>query len=268
MPLSKLPSGLRIAYDDTAPDRGAGTPLVLLHAFPLDRGMWRPQVAALRESARVIAIDLPGFGESPAPAEFTIDGAADAVAELLGELKVPKAVVCGLSMGGYVALAFSRRHPDRLAGLILADTRAGIDDSQAKAARDKSISTVREQGSAVLFDGMLPKVLTETTRRDRPEVVEFLKSIAGRQKAEGVAAALAAMRDRPDANPGLKDIAVPTLVLVGEADTVTPGLSAANLAAQIRGSKLVNIPGAGHLSNLENPAAFNAAVREFLATVR
>jgi pimeloyl-ACP methyl ester carboxylesterase len=264
MPFCKLPSGLSIAYDDT----GSGTPLVLLHAFPLDRGMWRPQVAALRETARVIAIDLPGFGESSPAPEFTIEGAADAVAELLGELKIPKAVVCGLSMGGYVALALARRHTERLAALILADTRAGIDDSQAKAARDKSISTVREQGSAALFEGMLPKVLSEPTRREKPEVVEFLKAVAGRQQAEGVAAALAAMRDRPDANAGLKNIAVPTLVLVGEADTVTPGLSAANLAAQIRGSKLVNIPGAGHLSNVENPAAFNAAVREFLATVR
>jgi pimeloyl-ACP methyl ester carboxylesterase len=229
--------------------------------------MWKPQVAALRESARVIAIDLPGFGESPAPPEFTIEGVADAVAELLGELKVPKAVVCGLSMGGYVSLALARRHPDRLAGLILADTRAGIDDSQAKAARDKSISAVREQGSAALFEGMLPKVVSEPTRRDKPDVVEFLKAIAGRQRAESVAAALAAMRDRPDANPGLKNIAVPTLVLVGESDSVTPGLSAANLAAQIKSSRLANIPGAGHLSNVENPAAFNAAVSEFVANL-
>jgi pimeloyl-ACP methyl ester carboxylesterase len=263
MPLCKLPGGLSIAYDDA----GSGTPLVLLHAFPLDRGMWKPQVAALREVARVIAIDLPGFGESPAPPEFTIEGAADAVAELLGELKLPGAVVCGLSMGGYVSLALARRHAGRLAGLILADTRAGIDDSQAKAARDKSISAVREQGPAALFEGMLPKVLSEPTRRERPEVVEFLKAIAGRQRAESVAAALAAMRDRPDANAGLKNVAVPALVLVGEGDTVTPGLSAANLAAQIRGSRLVPVPGAGHLSNVENPAAFNAAVREFLAQV-
>jgi pimeloyl-ACP methyl ester carboxylesterase len=265
MPHSKLPSGLSIAYDDTHPDRTSVTPLVLLHAFPLDRGMWRPQLAALREVTRVIAPDLPGFGESSPAPEFTIEGAADAVAELLAELKVPRAVVCGLSMGGYVALALARRHADRLAGLILADTRAGIDDSQAKAARDKSITAVREQGSAALFDTMLPTVLSEQTRSSKPEVVEHLKSIAARQRAEDVAAALAAMRDRPDANAGLKDIAVPALVIVGELDTVTPGLSAANLAAQIRGSKLVHIPGAGHLSNVENPDAFNAAVRTFLA---
>lgn len=267
MPLSKLPSRSSIAYDDTGPERGPGAALVLLHAFPLDRGMWKPQVAALREVARVIAIDLPGFGESPAPPEFGIEGAADAVAGLLAALDVPKAVVCGLSMGGYVALALARRHADRLAGLILADTRAGVDDTQAKAGRNKSISAVRAQGSAALFEEMLPKVLCEATRSNKPDVVQQLKSVAGRQRAEGVAAALVAMRDRPDANPGLKDIAVPTLVLVGELDTVTPGLSAANLAAQIRGSRLVNIPGAGHLSNVENPAAFNAAVREFLASL-
>jgi pimeloyl-ACP methyl ester carboxylesterase len=265
MPHAKLPSGLSIAYDDTHPDRTSVTPLVLLHAFPLDRGMWRPQLAALREITRAIAPDLPGFGESSPAPEFTIDGAADAVAEFLAALNVPRAVVCGLSMGGYVALALARRHADRLAGLILADTRAGVDDTQAKAARDKSITAVRAQGPAALFETMLPRVLSERTRSSRPDVVEYLKSIAARQRADGVAAALAAMRDRPDANAGLKAVAVPTLVVVGEMDTVTPGLSAANLAAQIRGSKLVHIPGAGHLSNAEDPAAFNAAVREFLA---
>ncbi len=260
MPLCKLPGGRTLAYDDT----GSGTPLVLLHAFPLDREMWRPQVAALRESARVITIDLPGFGESPAIARFTIDDAADIVAELLGELKIPKAVVCGLSMGGYIALAISRRHPKFLAGMILADTRAGIDDSQARSARDRSIATVREQGPAALFEGMLPKVVSEPTRRDRPDVVEMLRVIAARQQPESVAAALAALRDRPDANPGLKAVTAPTLVLVGELDTVTPGLSAANLTAQIPGSRLIHLPSAGHLSNVENPTLFNAAVRDFL----
>lgn len=262
MPLCQLPSGPTLAYDDV----GQGKPLLLLHAFPLDRGMWRPQLAVLGEVARVIAPDMPGFGESPA-APFTIEGVADLVAEFLTELKVGKAVVCGLSMGGYVAMALARRHPDRLGGLVLANTRAGVDDSQAKAARGKSIETVKEKGAAALFEGMLAKVVSDSTRAEKPQVVEALKEVAGRQSPQSVAAALAALRDRPDANAGLKSIGVPTLVIAGEHDAVTPPLSAANLSAQIPGSKLVHVPGAGHLSNAENPAAFNAAVREFLASL-
>jgi 3-oxoadipate enol-lactonase len=272
MPVCKLPSGPTIGYDDT----GSGTPLVLLHAFPLDRGMWQPQLAALAGSARAVAIDFPGFGESQ-PANpsgfaegtsFSIEGAADVVAGFLAERGIPKAVVCGLSMGGYVALAFARKHEDKLGGLILADTRAGVDDSTAKANRDRSIALVNEKGSAALFETMAQKVLSDAVRSEKPELVSRLKDIAAKQPAASVVAALAALRDRPDANPGLKDIAVPTLVIVGEYDAVTPPLAAANMSAQIRGSKLVHIPGAGHLSNVEQPEAFNAAVREFLAAAR
>lgn len=260
MPLCKLPaSGLTINYDEA----GSGPPLLLLHAFPFDRSMWEPQLAALASSARVIAPDLPGFGESPA-APFTIEGVADLVAEFLGALNVPKATVCGLSMGGYVALALARKHADKLAGLILADTRAGVDDTAAKAGRDKAIATVTEKGTAALFEGMAPKVMSDHTQTAKPEVVARAKAIAAKQPAASVAAALAALRDRPDANAGLKDIAVPTLVIVGEHDAVTPPLAAANLSAQIRGSTLVHIPGAGHLSNLENAEAFNEAVKAFL----
>jgi 3-oxoadipate enol-lactonase len=260
MPVCKLPSALTIGYEEA----GSGLPLVLLHAFPLDRGMWQPQIAPLAGAARVVALDLPGFGESPS-APFTIEGVADVVAEFFAERKISKAVVCGLSMGGYVALALARKHADKIAGLILADTRAGVDDTTAKANRDKSIALATEKGSAALFDTMLPKLLSESTLGGKPDVVQCVKALAAKQPSASVVAALAALRDRPDANPGLKSIAVPTLVIVGEYDAVTPPLAAANLSAQIRGSKLVHIPGAGHLSNVENPEAFNAAVREFLA---
>ena len=265
MPLCELPaSGLTISYDEAG---AGGVPLVLLHAFPLDRGMWQPQLAALADVTRVVALDLPGFGES-SPGAFTIEGAADVVAEFLAARAIPKAVVCGLSMGGYVALALARRHPNALAALILADTRAGVDDRTAKANRTKSIALVEVKGSAALFEGMLPKVLSEQTHATKPEVVDRLKSIAAKQPAASVIAALAALRDRPDANPGLKAVVVPTLVLVGEYDAVTPPLAAANLSAQIRRSTLVHIPGAGHLSNVENPDAFNAAVCGFIAGLK
>lgn len=263
MPVCTLSGGRAIGYDEA----GSGPPLVLLHAFPLDRAMWAPQLDALSEVARVIAPDLPGFGES-SPGAFTVETAADLLAEFLAALGISKAVVGGLSMGGYVALAFARNHADKLAGLILADTRAGVDDTNAKANRTKAIELTAEKGSAALFEGMVPKVLSESTRDSKPEVVEHLKGIAAKQPAESVVTALQALRDRPDANPGLKAITVPALVLVGEHDAVTPPLAAANLSAQIRGSKLVHIPGAGHLANAENPGAFNAAVREFLVGVR
>lgn len=260
MPLCTLPGGATVGYDDT----GTGTPLVLLHAFPLDRSMWHPQREALTDAARVIAPDFPGFGES-SPAPFTIESAADLVAEFVAALGIQKVVLGGLSMGGYVALAFARKYADKLSGLILADTRAGGDDTNAKANRAKAIELTQEKGSAALFEGMVSKVFSDSTRDTNPDVVARLKRIAAQQPPEAVVTALGALRDRPDANPGLNSISVPTLVLVGEHDSVTPPLSSANLSAQIRGSKLVHIPGAGHLSNAENPDAFNGAVRAFLS---
>ena len=250
-----------------APSAGP-TPLVLIHGFPLDKGMWRPQVAALASAARVIAVDLPGFGGST-PTPFTVDSAADAVAARLdAEGVTGRAVVGGLSMGGYVAMAFARRHPDRLAGLILADTRAEADDEAGKKARDEMIALAKDKGTAGVVEKMMPKLLAEATREGRPEIVDEVKRIAGRQPAAAVVHALQALRDRPDAGPGLGNVAVPTLVLVGEHDALTPLTMAEAIGARVYGSEVVTIPGAGHLSNLENPEAFNAAVLAFLAEVK
>jgi len=170
-------------------------------------------------------------------------------------------------MGGYVALAFARRHPEKLAGLILADTKAETDDDTGRANREKSIALTREQGVPALLEGMLPKMLCDDTRETKPGVVKVVRAIAGRQSEEGVTAALAALRDRPDATPALGNVSANTLILVGEHDTITPPLAAASLGANIWGSKIVTVPGAAHLSNLENPEAFNVALREFLANV-
>lgn len=245
-----------LAHDD----RGTGRPLVLVHAFPLDRRMWQPQLGPLAAVARVLAVDLPGFGESPPPREpFTIDSAADAVRDFLDAKGVTDRVVLGgLSMGGYVALAFARRHPDRLAGLILADTRSEPDDAAGKAKRDEMIALANSAGAAGVIDQMLPKMLA------RKEAAETVRSIAASQSGAAVAAALAALRDRPDATASLAAIAVPTLILVGEHDAITPPSMAQSLAAKIPGSTLATIPGAGHLSNLENPDAFTAVVRDFM----
>jgi 3-oxoadipate enol-lactonase len=251
---------MSLAYTDTA----AGPTLVLLHAFPLDRDMWRPQLAALAGTARVLAVDLPGFGRSPLPPEpWTVDSAAGQVGALLDTLGLSgRVVVGGLSMGGYVAMAFARRFPDRLAGLILADTRAEPDDDAGKATRAKMIDLARTQGSAAVVDAMLPKLLAPDAR---PDVAATVRALGARQKPEAVAAGLAALRDRPDAAPGLDAVAAPTLVIVGEHDAVTPPTLAAAMAGRVYGSEQVTIPGAGHLSNLENPEAFTAAVARFLA---
>jgi len=246
-------------------DRGAGPGLVLLHAFPLDSSMWRHQVAALADRCRVIAPDLPGFGGSAVSAGLTLDSAADVVAELLDHLGVnERVVVGGLSMGGYAALAFARLYPQRVRALVLADTKADPDDETARANRDKAIQLATDQGPAAVIEQMLPKLLAPVTRDTKPDVVRWVKETASRQRAEGLVVALKALRDRPDARPGLSHISFPTLVVVGEHDAATPPDRARELAGGIPNARLVTIPDAGHLSNLEDPVAFTNAVREFL----
>jgi len=258
--------GLHLAYDDV----GTGLPVVLLHAFPFDREMWRPQHGPLSaEDFRVLAPDFPGFGQSTSGnGEFTIDDAADVIADFLTSLKIDRAVIGGLSMGGYVAMAFARKHPSHVAALILADTRAAADDETAREGRNKAIAAVKANGPAAFGESMLPKLLSEQTQKTTSRVVEFVRKLATRQTAPAVIAALLALRDRADAVASLESIPVPTLILVGEFDAVTPPLAAARLAAHIKGSELAHIPEAGHLSNVENPDVFNAAVIKFLKKVR
>jgi len=253
-----------IAYED----RGTGPVVVLLHAFPLDSGMWRPQIDHLTSDYRVIAPDFPGFGASAVSAGLTVDSAADVVAELLDHLGInDRVVVGGVSMGGYVSLAFARLYPQRLGGLILADTKADADDEAARAGRDRLIQLAADKGVSALVEQLLPKLVGPTTVAQRPQVVEEVRSIAVRQSPEGIVAALKALRERPDAGPGLAHIAVPPQVIVGEEDTITPPEKARQLVETIPNARLVAIPGAGHLSNLENATAFNTAVREFLYTL-
>jgi pimeloyl-ACP methyl ester carboxylesterase len=253
-----------IAYED----RGAGPVVVLLHAFPLDAGMWRPQIDDLAPGYRAIAPDFPGFGGSAVSAGLTVDSAADVVAELLDHLGVnERVVVGGVSMGGYVALAFARLYPQRLGALILADTKADPDDETARAGRDRLIQLAGEKGVSAVVDQLLPKLLGPTTVAQKPEVIEQVRTIAARQSVEGVVAALKALRERPDAGPGLAHVAVPALVIVGEEDAITPLEKAKQLAETVPNARLVTIPGAGHLSNLENESAFNAAVHEFLKSL-
>lgn len=252
-----------ISFDDV----GAGMPVVLLHAFPLSRVMWEPQLAALRDSYRLIALDLRGFGGSRGFTETpSLDRMADDVAELLDELQIRERIVLGgLSMGGYTALAFARRHADHLRGLILADTKAEADDAEGKANRERLIAFAAQHTALDVLEQMLGKLIGPETMTQRPEVVKAVRQIAANQTSAAIIGAQQAMRDRPGSGPSLAAIGVPTLVIVGEQDTLTPPPLSESLAARIRGAKLVRIAGAGHLSNLEKPSEFNASVRAFLA---
>lgn len=239
---------------------------LFLHAFPLNARMWDPQLAEMRSGARGLAVDLPGFGRCPA-AEPDLDRYADAAIEALDADGGGRAVVVGLSMGGYVAFRLLERHRGRVAGLVLADTRAGPDDEAARQRRTDQAARVRREGTSWLPEALLPALLGETTRRERPEVVDAVRGLVEDAEPEGVARALVAMRDRPDSTALLATISVPTLVLAGGEDTLTPPEEARAMAAAIPGARFELLPGVGHLSNLEDPLLFNAAVLPFLASI-
>jgi 3-oxoadipate enol-lactonase len=250
-------------------DAGKGPTVLLLHAFPLSSAMWRQQIEALRKDYRIVAPDFRGFGSTPGFAgPPSVDQMADDAAALLDDLKVQGPVVVGgLSMGGYVALAFARRHASRLRALILADTKAEADDAAAAANRDKMIDFASKNPSPAVIERMMPVVVCANTIAKRPEVIETVRHIASLQAPAGIVNALKALRDRPDATPNLKDVAVPTLVIVGREDALTPPAVAEKLTAGIHGARLVVLENAGHYSNLEQPEGFNQAVRALLASL-
>ena len=285
--------GFEMAYEDTgsASTSLSTPPLLLIHGFPLDRTLWAMQVRGLADVARVIAPDLRGFGESgmprttspmvPSPdrnesttgegmrpaGAVTMDTYADDLRGLLDALGVKSAVVAGLSMGGYIAFAFYRKNAARVRGLILADTKAGPDSPEGKKGRDDNIVLARAQGAGAIADKMLPKMLTPKTAAERAGIANAARAMMARQPVAGVVAALEAMRDRPDSTPTLAEIKAPTLVVTGAEDALIPPKEAEAMRDAIRGARLVSIPGAAHLANLDQPDAFNAVVREFLKTV-
>jgi 3-oxoadipate enol-lactonase len=264
--------GVRLHYLDgrsrgTGPHAGTGEPaVVLLHAFPLHAGMWAPQIEALSASRRVIAPDLLGFGGSEAPESmyrYTMLGYADLVAGLLDHLGLERVVLAGLSMGGYVALAFMREHAHRVAGLILADTRAGADTTAVFDRRTDQQDQVARIGTTALIETLLAGLLSDHTRATRLDLVEQVRRLMANPPA-GFIGALEAMKHRPDATAELAAITVPTLVIVGEEDAASPPEVAREMQERIPESELAVLAGAGHLSNLEATEAFNAAVAGFL----
>jgi 3-oxoadipate enol-lactonase len=250
--------------DPSSHERPRGT-LLFLHAFPLSARMWEPQLGLAEHGWHVIAPDLRGFGNggSDPSADAMDDYAADLI-DLLDALHVHDAVVGGLSMGGYVAFALFRLAPRYIKGLILADTRPHADSAEALEGRRRMLTLLADGGIDAVAAEMVPKLLGETTRRGRVDVVERVRRLIGENGPTAVSGALHAMMTRADSTPLLANIHCPTLILVGEEDTLTPPAVAEELRQKVAGAELVVLPGAGHLSNLEAPRAFNRALAHFL----
>lgn len=246
--------------------QGGGTPLVLIHAFPFDGRMWRRQRNALGEGRPLLIPDLFGFGRTPLPAGgSSLEKQADGLARFMEEMGLGRAILCGLSMGGYVALAFAQRHRERLAGLVLADTRAAGDSEAARKARTANAARVRAEGVGLLAREMVPKLLSPASIGRSPALAAEVESLIREQAPESVAAALEAMRDRPSREGILAEAACPVLVVAGSEDALTPAAEARAMACECADAHFVEIAGAGHLSNMEAPTAFNAAVLDFAA---
>jgi pimeloyl-ACP methyl ester carboxylesterase len=271
---TRIVNGRAVRYAD-AGDRMSDRVLVLIHAFPMGVQMWSagplssPGATAGSGGAgeaglRVITPALAGFDGSDRLDAPSMDAYARQVVGLLDDLGVPRAVFCGLSMGGYVTFGILRVAPHRAAGIILADTRAGADSPEVRAARHQMLGLLASGGPSAVARDMLPKLLGSASREHRPEVGRSLQQMIEAQTAGAVADAIHAMLSRPDSGALLRELRLPALILVGEEDVLTPPAEADAMHAAIAGSILVRIPGAGHMANMEAPEAFNEAVTRFL----
>lgn len=242
-------------------DLGEGTPILWIHGFPFASGIWEQQLAI--RGVRHVMPDLPGFGQSrPQGDDLSIDGYARLCIDLLDHRGIDRAVIAGLSMGGYIALAIARLAPQRMRALILLDTRETADTDEGRKGRYESIEKIKKEGITPIVDSMLPKMLTaEAPAEMRERVREIMSSTS----ADGAVAALRAMATRPDSTALLPKINVPTLIIVGEEDAITPPKDSERMAAAIRGAKLVRIAEAAHLASYEKPAEVNRAVAAFVS---
>ncbi len=247
---------------------GDGPAVLFVHGYPLDRTMWREQIDGLPDY-RCIAPDLRGMGQSDAPdLGYSMNIYAADLAALLDALGVDQVVLCGLSMGGYIAFEFLRHWRSRVRGLVLMDTRAAADDADGRRARDAAAALARDSGAAAIADAMLPKLLAPSTLAERPDVVQRVRAMITRTPVAGIAGALSAMRDRSDSQPLLSSLAgLPTLLLAGDSDSLTPPDRARAMAQAIPGARLGIIPDAGHLTPVEQPDLVLAQLRDFLKSV-
>jgi 3-oxoadipate enol-lactonase len=251
-------------------ESGRGDAVILVHAFPLHRGLWSSTIRALSSRYHVLAPDLVGFGDSPlsAPAAISIDHYGDALVALCEEKKLKRATFVGCSMGGYILFALHKRYPGLFRGLVLVDTRAAADSADVARTREESAARVERDNPPDFYEAMLGRLLGATTMRERPGVVASVRRMMSEASPHGVAAALRAMAAREDATSRLPSIHTPTLVVVGEEDQLTPPEEAKRMAAMIPNSAFVTLSGAGHLPSIEAPEAFQRALLSFLSSVK
>ena len=258
-----------LAYLDNDPGATDKPVLVLVHAFPLGAQMWEPQFRGAFPGWRILAPDLRGFGGSTDPraedVEPTIDDYAEDVASLVREVAGGPVVLGGLSLGGYVAFAMMRRTPALVRALILADTRAGADSLEARAARKAMLTVLEHEGPQGVARDMMPRLLGATTREHNADAEETVRLLIKRQSPHAIRDAIVRMMERPDAVALLPAITVPALVIVGDEDVLTPPAESEAMVAAMPNASLVRIAGAGHLSNLEQGMAFEASIEDFLA---
>jgi len=244
-------------------------PIVLIHGFSFSSEMWHDQIEMLKDykkNFRIIAYDLRGHGQSEVgDGQYTLELFVDDLIALLDYLKITKTILCGFSMGGYIALRAIERNPDRFSALILCDTTSVADSNEAKIRRSDSIKLIKKQGVAQFAEGFLKAIFAPKTFETNPDAINQIRRIILANSALGVCGALLAMAARTDTTQSLSKISVPALVLVGEHDSVTPPIAAKNMHDRIPNSKLHLIENAAHMSNLENPSMFNERLTEFLA---
>ena len=252
--------GIDLRYDD----RGQGSAVLFLHAFPLSLAMWDAQVS-LAPRYRVVRFDARGFGGTePGDAVLTMARIADDAAILIDRLRLGPVVLVGCSMGGYAALAFAQKHPSLLRGLVLVDTRAGADSHEARKGRGDLAAKVMKEGARAALDAFLPKIVGQTTKASRADVIARVKDMILAAPPQGISDGLHGLATRPDSTLFLCEITSPTLVIFGEEDVITPRAEAEILQRGIKGADLVMIPRSGHLPSMETPEAFNRALLAFL----
>ncbi|HUK51401.1 MAG TPA: alpha/beta fold hydrolase [Terriglobales bacterium] len=242
--------------------------IVLIHGFPFTHAMWNPQIEFLKSHFRIIAYDIRGHGKSDVgDGQYSLELFVDDLIGLLDHLQLEKVVLCGLSMGGYIALRAIERNPERFRALILCDTTSNADSNEAKLRRAASIKTVKRAGVVPYAQEFLKAVLTPQNIQDKPDLVHTVLSMIESNSSVGICGTLLALAGRTDTTPSLPRIQVPTLILVGEQDKITPPDLSKKMHALIKNSKLQILPNAAHLSNLEEPEEFNEHILDFLKKV-
>jgi len=254
-----------LAYDQI----GNGTPLLFIHGYPLSRKIWKPQMEGLADIASMIAVDLRGHGESfPFAGPYPMDLLADDCIQLLDIVNIKSPiVVCGLSMGGYVTMSLFRKYPHLIKGMILTSTRSGPDSPEAKSNRDLGTQNVRDHGVAIIVESMLPKLVSPITISSQPNLLKIIRDIMMETSMNGVVGALQGMKDRPDSTPLFPHIKCPALIIHGADDQLISYREAEVMNQRLPDSRLVILPEAGHLPNLEQPERFNQAVLDFILTL-